>query len=159
MGTPAAAAAAVAVELFPRRLLLRLSGEVYEDEVTNEIGLAGLEWLRARGLFTYCTNPSPLLGRLVEELTALTEQEVLKQLGPRDLASLARGRGARVRGGGGVDRAHEVGQTRQIQPICKLEVGSEDGLQKGRLKRGAGGVEVAAQHRLPVGSVDMCHRR
>ena len=56
---------AVAAERPPCRLLACLSGEVYEHEVVDAIGLAGLNWLKARGLLTY---PSPLLGRLVEEL-------------------------------------------------------------------------------------------
>ena len=80
------------------RLLVRLSGDLaallgrgvgdgravlYEDEL--------LDALREKGLITY---PSPLLGRLVEDLPEVFEKEVLSRLDPTGRALLARvGRG------------------------------------------------------------------
>jgi len=57
--------------------------EVYEDEL--------LDTLREKGLITY---PSPLLGKLVEDLPEVFEKEVLPRLDPTGRALLARvGRG------------------------------------------------------------------
>ena len=81
----------------PARFYLRLSDElaallgarrerrreIYEDEL--------LAALREKGLITY---PSPLLGRLVEDLPEVFEKEVLPRLDPTGRALLARvGRG------------------------------------------------------------------
>jgi len=66
--------------------VLRLAGEVDEDEVVDKLGLAGLTWLRANGLLTY---PSPLLRRLLEEWRHLLVAEVLSQLDPMACTMLA----------------------------------------------------------------------
>ena len=48
----AAAAAAAAAEPSPARYVVRLAGEVDEDELVDEIGLAEVAWLRETGLAT-----------------------------------------------------------------------------------------------------------
>ena len=77
--TPAAAGGERPI---PRHRVLRLAGEVDEDEVMDKLGLAGLAWLRANGLLTY---PSPLL----EELRDVFLAEVLPRLHPEARAVLA----------------------------------------------------------------------
>ena len=63
-----------------------MAGEVDEDEFVGKLGLAGLSWLRAKGLLTY---PSPLLGGLLEDMREVLAAEVLPLLDPTDLAVLA----------------------------------------------------------------------
>ena len=54
-----------------------------------------LAWLRAKGLIA--SHPSPLLGRLLEELPEVLLAEVLRRLDPTDLALFARtGRASRA---------------------------------------------------------------
>ena len=82
-------APAAAAESAPVRRVVRLSAalaalvetswELWEDELLGR--------LRAKGLITY---PSPLLGRLLEELRDVFAVEVLLRLDPTDLAMLAR---------------------------------------------------------------------
>ena len=57
------AAAAAAAERLPDRYVARLAGEVDEDELMDEIGLAGVTWLRETGLAT-CPSPPPPTSRL-----------------------------------------------------------------------------------------------
>jgi hypothetical protein len=71
--------------LRPRHVVC-LAGEVDEDALVDKLGLSGLAWLREKGLLTY---PSPLLGRLLEELPAVLAAEVLSRLVPADNAVLA----------------------------------------------------------------------
>ena len=71
----------------PRHRVLRLAGEVAEDEVVDKLGLAALTWLRANGLLTY---PSPLLGGLLEEWRDVLVKHVLERLDSTDCAILAR---------------------------------------------------------------------
>jgi hypothetical protein len=66
--------------------VLRLTGEVDEDELVDKIGLAGLNWLWAKGLLTY---PSPLLGSLLEKLPEVLAAEVLLRVDPADLSVIA----------------------------------------------------------------------
>jgi len=68
------------------RPVLLLAGEVDEDEVVDKLGLDGLNWLRAKGLLTY---PSPLLGRLPEELPDVFAVEVLQRMDPVARAVIA----------------------------------------------------------------------
>jgi len=68
------------------RPVLCLAGEVDENELVEEIGLAGLNWLRGKALLTY---PSPLLGGLLEKQSDVLTEEVLPLLQPADLAVLA----------------------------------------------------------------------
>ena len=51
--------AATAAERPPDRYVARLAGEVDENELLDEIGLAGVTWLRETGLAT-CPSPPPL---------------------------------------------------------------------------------------------------
>ena len=98
--------------------------------------------------------PSVLLAPLLEYLPDLFHTEVLRRLaqGP----CLARGGGARVRGGGGGDRAHAVGQTREdesrVPPPTAVFEGGPFICRWWREPRGVG---VALQHRLPAGCGDV----
>ena len=73
--------------------IVHLAGEVDEDELLDQLGLPGLNWLRAQGLLTY---PSPLLGRLLEDMHLgiilqrldPADRAILAQVGPRWLAAV-----------------------------------------------------------------------
>ena len=67
-------------------LVMRLAGDVAEDELVDKLGLGGLAWLRGKGLLTY---PSPLVGRLLEKLPLVFAAEVLPWLDPADRAVVA----------------------------------------------------------------------
>ena len=88
--SPAAAAAAAAAERPPARRVVRLAGVLAELFGHGE-GAGGskdelLLCLRVQGLITY---PSPLLGRLLQELPEVLAAEVMPLLPPADRASLA----------------------------------------------------------------------
>jgi len=81
----ASAAGGERVRSLPLQVLC-LAGEVGEDELVDKLGLAGLKLLRATGLLTY---PSPVIGRMFEELPYVFAAEVLPRLDPADRAVVA----------------------------------------------------------------------
>jgi hypothetical protein len=77
---------AVANEGSVTRHVLCLAGQVFEDVLVDKLGLTGLNWLRAKGLLTY---PSPVIGRLFDQLPYVFAAEVLPHLDPADRAAVA----------------------------------------------------------------------
>jgi hypothetical protein len=64
----------------PGRLVVRLTGEVAEEELVSVIGLAGVIWLWGNGLLTY---QLPLLGRPLERIPEVFAAQVLPWLDAR----------------------------------------------------------------------------
>jgi hypothetical protein len=148
------------------RHVVRLAGALAEllgDLELPEDELLG--WLREKGLITY---PSPLLGRLLEELRDVFAAEVLPRLRPVDLALFAKaGPEARAAVVASGLRCWWVGGGRWGVPLkishfvggsVQLAWAKENGCPWVArtcmihcLARGPGGAAVGAGARLPVG--------
>jgi hypothetical protein len=99
---------------------------------------------------------SPPLGPVIGTLPAhLFQQEVLRRLGPTDLASLAGAGRGRVAAVAATTLIHAVGQTREAEnPLVPRELCLREACSHaaGGGKRGVG---VATRHRLHVECADM----